>query len=579
MGEAEKKIENISKTSKNILYSTQVFGEKENEINPEIIMKDLKKEDENDQIGTFLILKYNTLKGIPLQVIIATLDKINDRKNRVEKINELIKSQLRDNANEEEGYKYYEELREYLKTEGIPLNLTPEGTDILSTKSDEEKKFTRTICENSNGKVKQLYTNTQLKEMRRNNMSEIDRHNLWLEGKQAILKNLKTEKERQDFLKGEEIAQIIKGTDIDNIDAGKKLDEKMKNRKRMVTEYLLDIYEGKNITVQSNEKQMENQQKENKLKLLKAQLEKNNFNSENQRQQNANNLELVNVALKRIEQERVEYEKSIKEKKEEEEQEQALLMGYLEIKEKGLAIDINVFLEKLEAIINNKIQKQIDKQKGETEISPNDYREIKILQNYHHFFSFVKNGIDRSARVFAMATEKLDFEILKRLMTKFNGHDQEILQYIDVKQKMLDETKTEDIKNKERYYPSVRELYTFLLDSGVREVTKKDDEEMSATIFEKAKEKLLKNYAKEISLYNRYARKFGAYVCPVQGNENENMNDTMHKDNNLEEKNKANQSPKIEEVYQNIDNILEDANRRMKSNNGLQSPEDKNEGR
>lgn len=116
--EIEDMLERYAKKSKNIEYSTKVYGEKENEIKPEIRPIDFRTED-SDRPTLFLILKYKTLQGTPLEVIIAKLGNINDRVRRTTEIIKLIEEQLRDNAKGEEGYKYYEKLQEYLKTEGM----------------------------------------------------------------------------------------------------------------------------------------------------------------------------------------------------------------------------------------------------------------------------------------------------------------------------------------------------------------------------------------------------------------------------------------------------------------------------
>lgn len=76
----DKEIKKGVKVSKNILYSTKVFGEKENEINPNIILIPLNwVENKKSKNMALLLLKYKTLEGQPLEVIIATVDATYNR--------------------------------------------------------------------------------------------------------------------------------------------------------------------------------------------------------------------------------------------------------------------------------------------------------------------------------------------------------------------------------------------------------------------------------------------------------------------------------------------------------------------
>lgn len=487
--EIEDMLERYAKKSKNIEYSTKVYGEKENEIKPEIRPIDFRTED-SDRPTLFLILKYKTLQGTPLEVIIAKLGNINDRVRRTTEIIKLIEEQLRDNAKGEEGYKYYEKLQEYLKTEGMSLgkslDFTLEGINILSTKSKEELPIKRTHRINSNGKVEKLFSDQEISKMRKDNIPEIVKYTVWREGKEATLKSFITEDERQAFLRGEEIAQIMQSIEIADEDTDQTLENK--NRRKMVANYLLDIYDGQN----------NKQEDDNQIKQLKELLEKRkNMTSDTQEKM------LVEGYLERI-------NSKIANNNQRKSEEQGLLKKYLAIKEKGLAIDVNIALENLEKNIYNKIEGG-----KEGNISPEDNEQLQKLQNGQHFFNFTKQGFDKTARVFAMKTGNLNLEFLRKLIEENDGQDQELLQYIEFKQKMLEEVKTEDIQNKENKYPIVRELYEFLLNSSVRKNTKEDDETLFSELFKKSKEKLLTSNVNEINLYNKAAKKYGAYICPT----------------------------------------------------------------
>lgn len=489
--EIEDMLERYAKKSKNIEYSTKVYGEKENEIKPEIRPIDFRTED-SDRPTLFLILKYKTLQGTPLEVIIAKLGNINDRVRRTTEIIKLIEEQLRDNAKGEEGYKYYEKLQEYLKTEGMSLgkslDFTLEGINILSTKSKEELPIKRTHRINSNGKVEKLFSDQEISKMRKDNIPEIVKYTVWREGRETTLKSFITEKEKKAFLKGEEIAQIMQGVEIADEDTDKTLENKNENRRKMVANYLVDIYDGQNNKQENNEQ----------IKQLKEQLEKRKNMTSNAKEKALleRYIDLINNEITNKEQQKTE--------------EQGLLKKYLAIKEKGLAIDVNIALENLEENIYKKIEGG-----KEGNISPEDNEQLQKLQNGQHFFNLTKQGVDKTARFYAMKTGNLDLEFLRKLIEENDGQDQELLQYIEFKQKMLEEVKTEDIQNKENKYPSVRKLYEFLLNSSVREITKNDDETLFSELFKKVKVKLLNSNADEINLYNKVAKKYGEYVCPT----------------------------------------------------------------
>lgn len=508
--EMKSKLEQYYKISKKIPYSTKVYGENEEEIKPKIILKNLKGEDENKKTisKTVLILKYKTLEGVPIEAIIGNVNGINDRKNKIEKIIELIENQLRDNAKKEEGYKDYTELVDYKTTVKFPIEFTLEGLEILSSKDSREIPIERTYRINENERVEKLFSDKELEEKKKWKIPEVVKYQLWQEGRDAILKGFRGEKSREAFLKGEKIAQIMKGIEIAEGDTEKELETKEKNKRKFVTDYLLDVYDGKIKSKHDAEQPIENEN----IKEIRERVEYS-INSKDIDKRMRTQLEQIKAQLDLLGKKNIVDEQNSKDEKKDDEIE--LLNEYLKIKEKGLAIDINILLEDFEDKMTREIQRQLDEQeeKQDVEISPKDYKQIKVLQNYQHFFNFVKKGMDRTSRFYAIKEENLNFELLEKLFEKRNM--QEAIQYIRLKCKMLDETKTDDISKNRQEYPSVRELYEFLLNSSVRTMTKRDDEEMFSKIFEKAKNYLLENNSKEINLYNFYAKKFKVYECPT----------------------------------------------------------------
>ena len=296
----------------------------------------------------------------------------------------------------------------------------------------------------------------------------------------------------------------MKGIEFSKEDTEKKIEEKNKNKKQFVTNYLLDIYDSKNTDESSDYKKIEDNIQELKQKVDAT------INSKSIDQRMRAKLELLKGQLELINKKDSEYVPNVKQQGENEDE---LLNEYIKIKEKGIASDINKALEGLEEKLTAEIQKKMDEQKESKETETKDYAQVRLLQGYEHFFNLVKNGMDRTARFYAINEEKINFDVLEKLFVKYN--EKEMLEYIQLKQEMLKETNTEDIKNKEHEYPGIRNLYEFLLNSSVRERTKEDDENMFLKVFDKAKRKMLENNTDEINLYNSYAKRFKIYECPT----------------------------------------------------------------
>lgn len=183
-----------------------------------------------------------------------------------------------------------------------------------------------------------------------------------------------------------------------------------------------------------------------------------------------------------------------------------LLKGYSKIKEKGLAIDVKIILEELES----RYYKSIKDKKGE--ISPEDYNKLEIIDDYKTFFDLVKTGKDWNARVFALKLKKIDFSSLKKIFEKFKPEDKELLKYLDIKERMINDVQTDSIEVDYNEYDSVKELHEFLLHSSVREKTKEDDEHVICGVYEHIKREIIASNLDEMELYSQYAEKSGISV-------------------------------------------------------------------
>ena len=162
-----------AKESEIIKYSTNILEEKDGREKPKIVLKELTNE--KNRVWT-IIFKFKTLDNISQEVIMGTLDDTPERKEKAIEIINLIRGQLEENLIAKEGYKNYEELSSYVKSENIPFILTPEGTNILSCKSKDVVEIKRTYKENDNGEIVSLYEKEDIDQMKTNQNAELNEY-------------------------------------------------------------------------------------------------------------------------------------------------------------------------------------------------------------------------------------------------------------------------------------------------------------------------------------------------------------------------------------------------------------------
>lgn len=187
----------------------------------------------------------------------------------------------------------------------------------------------------------------------------------------------------------------------------------------------------------------------------------------------------------------------------------SLAKGYLMIKEKGIAIDIKRTLEDIE----NRYYKEIKEKEGE--ISIEEYKKIELIDDYKNFFDLVKTGKNWNARLLALKLKNINFDILRKIFKNFKGDDKELLQYIELKEKMINEVQTTTIEVEYNKYNSVKDLYQFLLNSSIREKTREDDEHVIHGVYQHVKREILESNFDAVELYNNYAEKSNIPVCPL----------------------------------------------------------------
>lgn len=461
--ELEKK---FAKKSNEINYSPKIF-----ENQPQINFYKVQEEKEYgniENIGVF-ILKYK-INGIQQEAIIGKLKNEYRAFEKAKEIKELIEKQLKENVNENNELKSFNELKKFVLLNKLPFEFTMEGSDIITYTGKEDIQVRRTYYEETNGdknsRIQCLYSQEKMREFARerkqNNreiLKQIEANKKWNKRRSLILNLLSNDEERKKFLKGEKISEIVELTDEKTI---------LENYRTEIIEYISENYE-----LYGNS--------ENEIEKVTS---TNSF------------------------------------------------ADFLSLKEKGIAIDIKKILEDIQRKFEEDLLE--NSKKGFTEKEEiNNRRSLNTLENYSRFFDLIKAGKELNARLVATSIYNINFDIMKKLIERATN-DKELVQYIELKGKSIKDIQTQDQnKNqineksdaiqyqrdmKYEYYKeneSVRELYKFLSKASTRKYTKKEEDKKLLDTFDSIKVDLIKNNIEAVQKYNYYAEKSEIYVCPV----------------------------------------------------------------
>lgn len=203
-----------------------------------------------------------------------------------------------------------------------------------------------------------------------------------------------------------------------------------------------------------------------------------------------------------------------------------LFKRYLLKKEKGLAIAAKVTLEELE----DKYYNEIRKKGGNFTQEELDW--LALIKEYGKFFDLVKVGRDWNARL-EFSLQIKDFNILKKIFEE--KKDKELLEYLDLKEKMINEVKLAEIEVDFNKYDSVKELNKFLINASEREINSSkraidyskiliegeieieevNEQEFVSQMYEHVKRLIIESNFDSLELYNKYAEKSNRPVCPL----------------------------------------------------------------
>ncbi len=193
---------------------------------------------------------------------------------------------------------------------------------------------------------------------------------------------------------------------------------------------------------------------------------------------------------------------------------------YIQLNEKGFAINVKVVLEAQRDRCYNAIQKEQSGENIDQEKIGKYLQLLDRINEYLNLFELVKVRRNWNA-IFMYKAKKLNLEDVKQLCKAYDGNDKEILQYLDFKEATLQDEKLNKPgkENSYRDSESIQNLYKFLSKSNVRDYTSPDvlysaknivsdrGEYISEKVYDHIVKELIEYNASDIYEYNGYAEK------------------------------------------------------------------------
>lgn len=494
---------NLTVDLQNVQYEEAKLNGKNDKII--ILENDVFKNNENFEIRPFvgekgrivIVLRY-TIDDIDFEVVMGEIEDSQDKMNNYREIESKLKKQLQNNSS---WINNKEELREILlNKDKYKFNFTIEGMDIIVCKN-EKSTIQRTRVRNpeaTNLKLEKITTDKEEQDMlasRRENpnfyiFSELEEEERKQKEKIELEKKLKLEKLKETKLnklsekleKKEEIRSIEKDINIQKTWIKRReiiLNKSSKEEPEILEHFLI----GERIMDILEESGLHDVQK----------------NRQNYKQYLISN-----------------YSSEVIENKE------SLLEEYVDLKEKNIVNTIKSFLTNMIYLTDKKISKLED---GSDEvIRYKKYREE--INNHNNFLNLVLMGDGRE--LIAYNFNYINFNKYKEyvhayartfLKTEEEQKDlNEILIYIDLKEKSLNELKpendqkTEDfIKNRQkrtyeyRNYSGVKQLYNFLTFSSTKSENQEEEDQILSKVVSPLERDIVRKNAESIREYSRYA--------------------------------------------------------------------------
>ena len=228
-----------------IEYSTKIF-DSINKERPSFILKDLEVKNDKGDINRILaiILKYK-INSKEQEAVIGTIQSTTDRTEKAKTIIQYLTEQFHENFDEKPGFDGYYKLMQYKKKDGVPFELTVEGTNMLAVKDKKNVRITKTFSNNENGKMNKIFVDEDIEIMKKQQniemlkyIKEKEQEKKWNARREKILNQLEKEskEEKQKFINGEKITKFINDTNEDN-----------DKKRELVGDYLVECFESNDV--------------------------------------------------------------------------------------------------------------------------------------------------------------------------------------------------------------------------------------------------------------------------------------------------------------------------------------------
>lgn len=213
-----------------------------------------------------------------------------------------------------------------------------------------------------------------------------------------------------------------------------------------------------------------------------------------------------------------------------------LAEGYAQMQEKGFAINVRVALEEQRDKCYNLIQTEESKQTVDKVKIGKITKLIDDINEYLNLFELIKGKRDWNAS-FTYKAKKLNFAEVKKLCELYKPEDKEILQYLDFKEKTLNDEKLNKSGKENEYSDSesIQNLDNFLVKSCVQDYTNpntlysaknvviENGKYMVEKLYEHIARELINYNSDNLELFNEYAKKSdGIRIYPVDTEIHEN---------------------------------------------------------
>lgn len=228
-----------------IEYSTKIF-DSINKERPSFILRDLEVKNDKGGINRILaiILKYK-INSKEQEAVIGTIQNTTDRTEKAKTIIQYLTEQFHENFDEKPGFDGYYKLMQYKKKDGVPFELTVEGTNMLAIKDKKNVQIAKTFSDNGNGKMNKIFVDEDIEIMKKQQniemlkyIKEKEQEKKWNARREKILNQLEKEskEEKQKFINGEKITKFINDTNEDN-----------DKKRELVGDYLVECFESNDV--------------------------------------------------------------------------------------------------------------------------------------------------------------------------------------------------------------------------------------------------------------------------------------------------------------------------------------------